>query len=201
MKLEHLLLGVLLVRPRTGYDLARYMEMEGVFMRPRTQMSQIYRSLSQMAERGWVSFTVSERPGAQDAKIYATTPLGRDIFMKWLTTPFTPTMEAVNYEFRARLFFSGFVGEDTVLELLTTEIEARQRQIAKYRYRDRTIEAAPDSGFDVDFATAIEDFQHESGAAAMDAMVSRLIELRDLVGERKRQHERELQPAGQVATS
>ena len=194
MKLEHLLLGILLVRPRTGYELARYMDMEGVFMRPRTQMSQVYRSLSQMAERGWVTFTVSTRPGAHDAKIYEATSLGREVFMKWLTTPFEPTVESVNYEFRARLFFSGFLDEEAVIELLTTEIDSRKRQIAKYRFRDRTIEAAPDSGFDVDLATTIEDFQHETGAAAMDTMVDRLIEMRDMI--RKRQ--RELQPVSQA---
>ena len=54
MKLEHLLLGILLVKPRTGYDISRYMEMEGVFLRRRTQMSQVYRSLTQMDARGWV---------------------------------------------------------------------------------------------------------------------------------------------------
>ncbi len=195
MKLEHLLLGVLLVRPRTGYDLARYMEMEGVFMRPRTQMSQVYRSLSQMADRGWVTFTVSTRPGAHDAKIYEATPVGREVFMKWLTTPFQPTFEVVNYEFGARLFFSGFLDEDAVIELLTIEIDARKRQIAKYRYRDRTIDAAPGSGFDVDLATTIEDFQHESGAAAMDTMVARLVELRDVLRERQRRP----QPVGHAA--
>ncbi|MEN2739542.1 PadR family transcriptional regulator [Microbacterium sp. X-17] len=197
--MEHLLLGVLLVRPRTGYDLARYMEMDGVFMRPRTQMSQIYRSLSQMAERGWVTFTVSTRPGAQDAKIYEATPLGHEVFMQWLTTPFKPTVESVNYEFRARLFFSGFLDENAVIDLLTIEIESRKRQIAKYRYRDRTIESAPDSGFDVDLATEIEDFEHESGAAAMDRMVGRLVELREMIRERQRKQQHELEPAGQGA--
>lgn len=192
MKLEHLLLGVLLVRPRTGYELSRYMEMEGVFMRPRTQMSQVYRSLSQMAERGWVTYTVSTRPGAHDAKIYAATPLGRTVFMDWLTTPFRPNVEAVNYEFRARLFFSGFLDEDAVIDLLTIEIESRRRQIAKYRFRDRTIDADLDSGFDVDLATTVEDFQHESGAAAMDTMVARLIEMREMIRERKRA----MQPVG-----
>ncbi|MDN4599474.1 PadR family transcriptional regulator [Leifsonia virtsii] len=197
MKLEHLLLGVLLVRPRTGYDLTRYMEMEGVFMRPRTQMSQIYRSLSQMAERGWVTYTVSTRPGAQDAKIYQTTPLGREVFMHWLTSPFQPTLEAVNYEFRARLFFSGFLDEEAAIDLITTEIDSRRRQIAKYRFRDRTIHADPDSGFDVDLASAIEDHQHEAGAEAMDTLVARLEELRELIRERRSVRERAVaQPVG-----
>lgn len=189
MKLEHLLLGILLIRARTGYEISRYMEMEGVFMRPRTQMSQVYRSLAHMAERGWVSFTISARPGAQDAKIYHATAAGREAFMSWLTSDYRPTLEAVNYEFRARVFFSGFLGPEALLALISTEIDARKRQIVKYRYRDRTIEAAPDSSFDVGLVTMIEDFQHEGGAAAMDANIARLERLHELVNERVREQE------------
>jgi DNA-binding PadR family transcriptional regulator len=189
VKLEHLLLGILLVKPRTGYDLSRYMEMEGVFMRPRTQMSQVYRSLSQMADRGWVAYTVSSRPGAQDAKIYTTTEVGRDVFMKWLRSPYTPVIEQVNFEFRARVFFSGFLGAESLIELLDTEIDARRRQIAKYRYRDRTIEADPDAPFDVEFVTEVEDLMHENGAASMDLMVANLERLREVV--RRRVQEKE----------
>lgn len=181
MKLEHLLLGILLVKPRTGYDLSRYMEMEGVFMRPRTQMSQVYRSLSQMAERGWTVFSVSSRPGAQDAKIYSATDLGREAFLRWLNSPYLPSLEQVNYEFRARVFFSGFLGEESLIELITTEIDARRRQISKYRYRDRTIEADPDAPFDLDLVTEVEDLMHENGAASMDLMVSNLEHLREAV--------------------
>lgn len=189
MKLEHLLLGILLVKPRTGYDLSRYMEMEGVFLRPRTQMSQVYRSLSQMADRGWVAYTVSSRPGAHDAKIYTTTELGREVFMNWLLSPYAPAIEQVNFEFRARVFFSGFLGEESLIELLDIEIDARRRQIAKYRYRDRTIEVDPDAPFDVDFATEVEDFMHEAGAASMDLMVANLERLREAVRQRLREKE------------
>lgn len=181
MKLEHLLLGILLVKPRTGYDLSRYMEMEGVFMRPRTQMSQVYRSLSQMADRGWTQFAVSSRPGAQDAKIYSVTERGRDVFMTWLHSEYAPSLEQVNYEFRARVFFSGFRDESALIALITTEIDARRRQIAKYRYRDRTIEADPASGFDLELVTEIEDLMHENGAASIDLMVANLEKLREAV--------------------
>jgi PadR family transcriptional regulator AphA len=181
VKLEHLLLGILLVKPRTGYDLSRYMEMEGVFMRPRTQMSQVYRSLSQMAARGWVVYSVSSRPGAQDAKIYSTTDLGRDVFTAWLHSPYSPAIEQLNFEFRARVFFSGFRDEVALLDLISTEIDARRSQIAKYRYRDRTIEADPDGGFDLELVTEVEDLMHENGAASMDLMVDNLERLRDVV--------------------
>ncbi len=185
MRLEHLLLGVLLMRPRTGYDLKRFMDLRGVFMRPRTQMSQVYRSLTQMAERGWVAFTVSHRPGAQDAKIFSATPSGQAEFMAWLESPYVPTVEPVNFEFRARLFFGSVLGYDSLIQLLDTEIDARQRQIAKYRFRDRTIDIDPGTPFDADLVAEIENFQHESGAAAMDAHVARTIELRELIRARR----------------
>lgn len=190
MKLEHLLLGILLVKPRTGYDLSRYMEMEGVFMRPRTQMSQVYRSLSQMADRGWTQFAVSSRPGAQDAKIYSVTELGREVFLTWLHSEYAPSLEQVNYEFRARVFFSGFRDEAALIDLITTEIDARRRQIAKYRYRDRTIETDPDGSFDLDLVTQVEDIMHANGAEAMDRMVANLESLRETVRARLAKKER-----------
>jgi PadR family transcriptional regulator AphA len=184
VKLEHLLLGILLVKPRTGYELSRYMETDGVFLRPKTQMSQVYRSLAKMSESGLVTFTTSARPGAQDAKIYRATAAGAELFMEWLRTPFEPVMAQYSHEFRARLFFSGFLGEDALIELLTTEIDARRRQIATFRHRDRTIEAEPQVPFDLELTALVEDFQHESGAAAVDEMVARLVELREIVRER-----------------
>lgn len=190
MKLEHLLLGILLVKPRTGYELSRYMELDGVFLRPATQMSQVYRSLGRMAEAGMVEFTTSTRRGPQDAKIYRATTAGSDFFLAWLRSPFQPMVAPYSYEFRARLFFSGFVGEAALIELLTVEIDARRRQIATFRYRDRTIEAESPVPFDVELTTVVEDFQHAAGAAATDEMVARLIELREIVRQRQAEKER-----------
>ena len=82
------------------------------------------------------------------------------------------------------MFFSAFLGEEVIIELLTAEIEFRKRQISKYRYRDRTIEADPDSGLDIDLVVFVEDHQHELGAASVDLMLDRMIELRDLLRQR-----------------
>lgn len=190
MKLEHLLLGILLVKPRTGYELSRFMETDGVFLRPKTQMSQVYRSLARMSDDGCVTYTTSSRPGAQDAKIYRATTAGSEFFLAWLRSPFRPVIAQYSYEFRARLFFSGFLGEQALIDILTTEIDARRRQIATFRYRDRTIEADAQVPFDLELTVLVEGFQHESGAAAMDQMVARLVELREIVRRRLTEKER-----------
>lgn len=178
MKLEHILLGTLLGRPRTGYDLKKFMDGHGRFLRSNTQMSQVYRSLTTMAERGWVSYTVQHRPGAQDAKIHQVTAEGATVFLDWLTGPYHPPTRFEDPEFSVRLHFAGFLTIDQLLSLLDTEIEARQRQVAKYRFRDRTETYQPSVPFDAELAVAIRDRQHRWGAAAIDRHIENLIELR-----------------------
>lgn len=179
MKLEYILLGTLLGRPRTGYDLKKFMDTHGRFLRSNTQMSQVYRSLTTMAERDWVSFTVQSRPGAQDAKIYRVTDEGATVFLDWLTGPYQPPTRFQDPEFSVRLHFAGFLTVDQLLALLDTEIEARQRQVAKYRFRDRTEQYETSVPFDAELAVAINDRTHQYGAAAIDQYIANLIELRD----------------------
>ena len=88
MKLENILLGVLLQHPSTGYDLKKFLDTTGRFLRSNTQMSQVYRSLTRMEELGWVAHTVENRPGAQDAKTYRVTEEGATVFLDWLKGPY-----------------------------------------------------------------------------------------------------------------
>jgi DNA-binding PadR family transcriptional regulator len=180
MKLEHILLGVLLTRPSTGYDLKRYMDTHGRFQRPNTQMSQVYRCLSSMEERGWVWHTVEPRPGAQDAKTYRLTDEGITVFMDWLTSPYTPaTVYTRDPGFYGRLAFCGFLPPDQLIELLDREIHARQLQIKRFRDRDRSIPQEPEIPFDAELQTFVEERTHELGSQYMDQHVAWCIALRE----------------------
>lgn len=180
MKLEHILLGVLLTRPSTGYDLKRYMDTHGRFQRPNTQMSQVYRVLASMEERGWVWHTVEPRPGAQDAKTYRVTDEGITVFMDWLTTPYSPTTtRSQDPGFFGRMSFSGFLQIDQVIELLDREIHARQLQIRRYRERDRSLPLEPQIPYDAELGGLVSERTHELGAQSMDAHVAWCIALRD----------------------
>ena len=175
MKLEHLLLGVLLERPSTGYDLKKFMDTHGRFLRSNTQMSQVYRSLATMADRGWVSFIAEDRPGAQDAKIYRVSPEGETVFLDWLTGPYQPPTRYEDPELTARLSFAGFMSVEQVLALLEVEIVARREQVARYR----RIDFAPTSPFDRDLANAVGERLHRIGAAATDTHIAAMVALRD----------------------
>ncbi len=178
MKLEHLLLGVLLQHPSTGYDLKKYMDTHGRFLRSNTQMSQVYRSLAAMSDRGWVRFDVEDRPGAQDAKVYRVSAEGETVFLDWLTGPYQPPTRFEDPELGARLAFAGFMGAETVVELLTTEIEAREHQVAHYRFRDRRIDVDPNEAFDAELAEAVGEQLHRIGMAAVDTHIAAMTRLR-----------------------
>lgn len=178
MKLENILLGVLLQRPSTGYDLKKYLDGWGRFLRSNTQMSQVYRSLGKMEDSGWVRHDVQPRPGAQDAKTYRVTAEGATIFLDWLKGPYLPPSRFQDPELSVRLSFAGFMEVDEVIGLLDVEITTRQAEIARYRFRDRTRTRAPSVPFDAALADLIAEWAHETGATAMDAHVATCLDLR-----------------------
>lgn len=178
MKLEYILLGVLLEHPSTGYDLKKFLDMQGRFLRSNTQMSQVYRSLGSMEKQGWVTHSVSPRPGAQDAKTYRVTDEGATVFLDWLTGPYHPPTRFQDPELGVRLSFTGFMSAEQLLRILDVEIQTRQAQISRYRHRDRRQAWAPTIPFDSELAEAVGERLHMAGANAIDTHVANLIELR-----------------------
>ncbi len=178
MKLEHILLGVLLEHPSTGYDLKKYLDTHGRFLRSNTQMSQVYRSLGTMEKQGWVTHDVEPRPGAQDAKTYRVTEEGATVFLDWLTGPYHPPTRFQDPELAVRLTFAGFMSAEQLLRILDTEIQTRQDEIARYRHRDRRQQRAATIPFDTELADALGERLHQLGAAAIDTHMAAMIELR-----------------------
>ena len=181
MKLENLLLGVLAQHPSTGYDLKKYMDTHGRFLRSNTQMSQVYRSLSTMEQNGWADHSLLERPGATDAKVYRVTDEGATVFLDWLTGPYSPPTRFEDPEFGARLTFAGFMTRSELLRLLDTELDVRRDEIARYRGRDRREAWAPTITFDADLSELVNQWHHLRGAAAKDAHVAAVADLRRIL--------------------
>ncbi|MHB1010308.1 MAG: PadR family transcriptional regulator [Propionibacteriaceae bacterium] len=172
MKLEHLLLGVLLGHPSTGYDLKKYLDAHGRFLRPNTQMSQIYRCLGELDDRGWVAYREEPRPGSTNPKIYSATTEGSAAFLTWLNGPYRPPSAFYDPEFRARLYFSGFLSREVFLDFLETEMANRKQQVLRSRNRDRTLPRDPVIPFDAELADAIAEEMHWFDAANMDAHIA-----------------------------
>jgi PadR family transcriptional regulator AphA len=181
MKLEHIVLGTLLRQPSTGYDLKKFLDVGGRFMRSNTTMSQVYRVLGSMEERGWVTHAVEHRPGAQDAKTFRVTDEGATVFLDWLTGPYTPPSRFEDPDFGVRLAFAAFMSVDQVLRLLDIEIDARLAQIARYRDRDRSLTWDTTVPVDLELGDIVAEWSHRKGADSIDAHVARLHELRGVL--------------------
>ncbi|WP_037577777.1 PadR family transcriptional regulator [Phaeacidiphilus oryzae] len=182
MKLESILLGVLAWHPRTGYDLKKFLDSHGRFLRSNTQMSQVYRSLAKMESSGWVAHTVQRRPGATDAKTYRITDEGMTVFLDWLTGPYSPPSRFQDPDFGVRLAFAGFLTRDQLLGLIDTELHARRGEVARYRHRDRSLpDAETPAPFDAGIAVLVSEWAHRTGARAIDAHIERLDLLRKIL--------------------
>lgn len=182
LKLEFIVLGILLQQPKTGYDIKKYMDTTGRFMRRNTSMTQVYRSLRQMEEQGWVTHTVEPRAGGKDAKRYRVTEEGETVFLDWLSADYQPTLWAAGDAFFTHIRFrAAFLGRDAVLELLDTEIAFREQQITRYRHRDRTEDVDPTIPFDEHLAGFVVEWQHRRGTERMDHHLDACIRLRRLL--------------------
>jgi PadR family transcriptional regulator AphA len=84
MSLPHALLGLLAVRPRSGYELTK--EFEGYLGRYAWQAghTSIYPELGKLAERGLVEVT---HEGPRGSRTYVVTPAGREELRAWLLSP------------------------------------------------------------------------------------------------------------------
>lgn len=86
---QHVLLGLLDIAPRHGYELKRQYESRFSSLRP-LRFSQIYSTLARLDRDGLVTLTEESAGRGPDRKEYAITASGVSDFEAWLTTPLAP---------------------------------------------------------------------------------------------------------------
>jgi len=172
MKLEYFILGLLKMKPQTGYDIKSFLDTEGRFMRARTPLSQIYTTLKRMTKDGWIEFEEEKRVGKPDLKIYSVTPDGEQVLINWLMAPHEPSFRFQDREFFGKLVFSFLIDKQTTLNHCYTELNYRKEQIAQFRGRDRTFNVAPGAGVSQTKAQWLADVMHEYGRDAIDQYVA-----------------------------
>jgi len=83
MSLDNALLGLLNHRPMTGYDLKKILDHPMGFFWV-AQMSQIYRELNKLEEKGLVKSEIESQERRPDRKVYQLTKEGKETFLNWL---------------------------------------------------------------------------------------------------------------------
>lgn len=174
MKLEFPLLSLLAAHPMTGYDVQRWMRVEGKFVGLDRHPSQIYRELGRMETEGWISHVVDPREGAPDAKIYSVTPEGIDRLRRWVRSSYVPPRRFHDPEFSIRLRAAALFDLERARDLTAEELEERRRTVRENRGRDRThdhVAATGDHAGDVEALALVADEINQQGEAEIDSHI------------------------------
>ena len=117
MSLSHALLGMLSVRPASGYDLMKAFETSLANVWPATQ-SQVYGELNRLAGSGLIEVSAE---GPRGRKEYALTDAGLAELREWMVDPAPdPTRRSAAL---LRVFFLDVLSPEQGLEYLTRQAE------------------------------------------------------------------------------
>ncbi|MBF9069042.1 PadR family transcriptional regulator [Streptacidiphilus fuscans] len=173
MRLEHVILGLLAVRPFSGYDMRKWMEGKGKYLGYEVQLPQIYRTLPKLVANGWAEFDVDPREGRPDAKVYRITEAGREELLAWARSPYEPSPSMADSDFRLRFLFTGQLGPEFALDLLRTEIDYRIAHVGGPGWLDfHVTETSPDSLVDAAWANSLHLAAHEFGYSTMASYIA-----------------------------
>lgn len=168
-KLDHVLLSLLARKPHSGYELGKWLVTDGHFVRPNTDMAQIYRTLARLAGQGFVQFEVVDSAKGPSAKMYRLTRSGADELLAWIDSPYIPPARFSDEDFMTRFTCGGIIRPSSLIPLIDVEIANRVKQIEQFRYRDRTLILEPgEIPVDFDLATTILDDAFYYGTTSTD---------------------------------
>lgn len=121
VQLRHAILGLISLRPQSGYDLGRAFA-KSVAHFWYADQSQIYRTIARLEADGAIVTEVIEQSGRPDRRVHSLSSSGRAELDGWLASPLE--VERTKDPFLARVFFAAALGAEGVEELLAE----RERQ-------------------------------------------------------------------------
>jgi DNA-binding PadR family transcriptional regulator len=130
MSLKFAILGLLNAIPMTGYDLKHQAFDATVRHFWPADQSQIYRTLTQLADGGWVTVTVEEQDDRPDRKVYAITEAGQQALTDWLKSD--QTVPTLRDPLLVQLFFGQEVPRVDLLRVVGNQLAIHQAQLAAY---------------------------------------------------------------------
>jgi PadR family transcriptional regulator AphA len=127
MSLKHGLLGILTVKPMTGYELKQFFD-SSVQHFWNAELSQIYPTLKSLEEQAWVDKHVQVQDGRPNKKIYEITDAGREEFARWVRHP-NPASD-LRDPFLIKVFFGAELPIEDMLIVLRRQMEEEQKVLA-----------------------------------------------------------------------
>jgi len=120
MDVKTMLLGFLMSRSMTGYELKKKFSISFSFFSGLSYGS-IYPALKNMEKEGWLTLEVEIQDGSPNRKVYTITDEGRKVFLENLRAPFS--LDRPKDAFLARLFFFSYLPPQERLETAIRHLE------------------------------------------------------------------------------
>lgn len=130
MSLAHAILGLLTVTPMTGYDLKTQAFDNTIAHFWQADQAQIYRTLTTMAESGWVESKLEIQADRPNRKVYHITEAGRDELSRWLHTE--QPLPIYREPFLVQMFFAGELDNETILAHINQQRAGHASRLAHY---------------------------------------------------------------------
>lgn len=115
MSLSYAMLGLLTYGPMTGYDLKKIFD-KSISNIWTASLSQIYRELSVLEKKGYVSSNIHKQKDRPDKRIYNITEAGKDSFQSWLGDFPEKLSFPKRDEFMLRIFFGSKLGKNELIK-------------------------------------------------------------------------------------
>lgn len=128
MSLKRGILGLISIRPLSGYDLKRVFDNSLSFFWSAKQ-SQIYRELSKLSDEGYVTYEVEHQEGRPEKKVYMITPSGEEALRSWLNNFPDTTCTSAKDEFLLRIYFGSKISKDELIFQFTKYIKERENSL------------------------------------------------------------------------
>ena len=140
MSLKHATLGFLSFASLSGYDLKKAFDHSVQHFWPANQ-SQIYRTLAELEESGFVAKKIIEREERLDMKIYSITESGRAELHQWLSTPLPERDD--REPFLIQIYFGGQLSNPELLNLMQKKLKEIEERLAIYEAVNQMVQATP----------------------------------------------------------
>ena len=134
MSLENAILGFLVYESFTGYDLKKVFDSSVQHFWPADQ-SQIYRTLSRLERKGYVTCERIPQEDRPSQKVYHITEDGKRVLLDWLKVPLP--MEKIRYQFLVQVFFAGLLEDDEILSIFETKAEGLRELLKSFKVLER----------------------------------------------------------------
>ena len=130
MSLSHAILGLLKQEPMTGYDLKTQCFDTSIAHFWSADQSQIYRTLEQMAEEGWVESDVEVQETRPNRKVYQITATGRKELSAWLKTP--QSIPAYREPLLVQVFFADELSNEELVAMFDAHLARHRARLGDY---------------------------------------------------------------------